>query len=544
MRRSSARPLAPDLIAGGLFALVTAAWSPVRADVPAVDDAGARTLASTLKSGLNRWFPATTDDSEGMGFEWEGEPTVKPAGDHYDVALPRLAAEDAAGLRLEIGTVLLSVTPQDGGLFGITVTLPSKISIQQLDADEEDYAETATIALGRQKFTGTWSAGLETLLTVDAAYGDITVASPDGKGQVTVGSVTMAQDLKPDGATTWSGPAALAIGNIAGTDDKKREAFKLGGLAVENSYQRADLGKISNLQKLSQQVSTTGKPPTAAEVMPMLQGMIGGFTTKVRLTGLSGTDSQDGSKVTLGQASFRMAVEDLDKGSATASFGLEARDFGITPSPAPSAFTPKAVEFQLSVAKLPNAALWKTLNDLVIAAEAEEKAKNTKSGKGKDKPAKAPAGPSATDAAMEGATAALVAAGSELRLDKLVVDTPATAGTATGALRVASQAAYGVTGSTTVLLKGLDAAVKAMQPGPGKKPDKDTQDALGMIGMLQAFGQASQDDTGAEVRSYKIDVTETGQILLNGADMAPLLAGGAPAEPTAPAEPGKKGVKK
>ncbi|MGF7177969.1 hypothetical protein [Azospirillum doebereinerae] len=543
MRRSPVRPLHPGLLAGGLFALVAAAWSPVRAEVPPVDDAGARALAATLKSGLTRWFPPAAEDGEGLGFEWEGEPTVKPAGDHYDVALPRLSAEDSEGTRIEFGTVLLTVTPRDAGLFGIAVTMPSKIAVQHLDEEEEDYAEVANLTLGRQSFTGTWSAPLENLLTVDAAYNDLTVTAAGDAGKVTIGSLTLVQDLKPDGATTFSGPVALAIGAVAATNDKKQEMFKLAGLAVENSYVRADLAKIGALQKLSQKYSAAGKTPTAQEILPMLHGLIGGFSGKVRLTGLSVLGGGETPNVSLGQMSFQGGVEDLDQALSTVRFGMEARDFAMTPSMTPPAFTPTAMNLELSAAKLPNAALWQTFSDLIVAAEAEEKAKEAKEAKpaAKDKKAKTPPpppAPSAADVAMQKTMAALIEAGTELRLDSMKVDTPATAGNATGALRVAANAPQGVTGGAVILLRGLDAAVKAMQPAPGTQPDPDTQNMLGMVGMLQALGQVSKDDTGAEIRSYKIDMTETGQLLLNGADMAPLLAAGNPPPPAA--EPPKK----
>jgi hypothetical protein len=436
--------------------------------------------------------------------------------------------------------VLLSVTPRDGGLFGVSVTLPNKITIQSLDEEEEDYKDSATIALGRQTFTGTWSASLETLLAMDGAFNDIAITSPDGKGAVTIGAVTLKQDLKADGPTTWSGPSTIAVSNIAALDEKKREAFKIAGLSVENVYTRADFTKISALQAMAQRVTATGKPPNVADVLPTLRGVIGGFTSSMSLTGLSGSDSADGSKVDLGQLTFTGGVTDLDQDFSTVSLGMTARDFTITPSVAPTAFTPKTVEFGLSVAKLPNAALWQGLSDLALAAEAEEKAKGPKTVKkdGKAKAAPAPATPLATpDAIIAKTMTALVEAGAELRLDSLKVEAPATTATATGAMRVAAQSAFGVTGSTTILLKGLDAAAKAMQPAPGKKPDKDTQDALGMIAMLQAMGQISKDEGGAEIRSYKIEMTDSGQLLLNGADMAPLLGGG---EPAAPAEAGKK----
>lgn len=539
LRRSSTAPtlpvrsLRPALLAGGLLALA-AGWSPAQA-APAVDDAGAKSLAASLKKDLPRWFPPPTEDGEGIGFEWQGEPTVKPAGDHYDVALPRLSAEDAEGTLFDIGTVLLSVTPKDDGQYGVSITLPGAIKVQNLD-DNDEYVDAATISIGKQSFTSIWSGTLETLLAVDAAYSDLAVAAADGKGKVSIASMTMVQDLKPEvgsgGATLWSGPAAFAFGGLSVLDDKNKELVRIGGVTAEAAYTRVDLTKVSALQKLSEQAAAKGVAPTSGELLPKLQGMFGGITGALRLSNLSVVNPEDGTTVTLGQFAFRSGLADLDQALSTVSLGFEARDFAMTPSPAPAAFTPRTMEMKLSVTKLPNAALWKAFGELAKAAEAEE----TPPKKGA-KPAKAPAGPAPSDLAMQQAMAAMGEAGTELRIDALNLDTPATAGTATGALRVATPAAFGVAGGATVLLRGIDAAVKAMQPAPGAKPDKETQDLLGGLAMIQALGQAGKDDSGADIRSYKLEVTEAGQLLLNGADMSPLLAGGG--EP-APAEPPKK----
>jgi hypothetical protein len=528
------RSLRPALIAGGMLALV-AGWSPVQA-APAVDDAGAKALAASLKKDLPRWFPPPSEDGEGVGFEWQGEPTVKPAGDHYDVALPRLSAEDAEGTLFDIGTVLLSVTPKDDGQYGVAITLPSAIKVQNLD-DNDEYVDAATISIGKQSFTSTWSGALETLLAVDAAYNDIAVSAADGKGKISVASMTMVQDLKPEagtgGATLWSGPAAFAFGGLSVQDEKKKELVKIGGVTAEATYTRVDLTKVSALQKLSEQTAAKGVAPTSAELLPKLQGMFGGISGAMRLSNLSFVNPEDGTQVSLGQLAFRSGLTDLDQAMSTVSMGMEARDFSMTPSPAPAAFTPRAFEVKLSVAKLPNSALWKAFTELAKAAEAEE----TQPKKGAK--AKAAPPPPSSEMVMQQAMAAMGEAGTELRIDALNLDTPATAGTATGAVKVATQAAFGVTGGATVLLRGIDAAVKAMQPAPGAKPDKETQDLLGGLAMVQAMGQAGKDDTGADVRSYKFEVTEAGQLLLNGADMTPLLAGGG--EPArAPAEQPKK----
>ncbi|KAA0592181.1 adenosylcobinamide amidohydrolase [Azospirillum lipoferum] len=530
------RSLKPALIAGGMLALV-AGWSPVQA-APAVDDAGAKALAASLKKDLPRWFPPPTEDGEGIGFEWQGEPTVKPAGDHYDVALPRLSAEDAEGTLFDIGTILLAVTPKDDSQYGVSITLPSAMKVQNLD-DNDEYVDAATISIGKQSFTSTWSGALETLLAVDGAFNDIAVTAADGKGKVSIASMTMVQDLKPEagtnGATLWSGPAAFAFGGLSVQDEKKKELVKIGGVTAEAAYTRVDLTKVSALQKLSEQTAAKGVAPSTSELLPKLQGMFGGVTGAMRLSNLSFVNPEDGTQVSLGQLAFRSGLTDLDQALSTVSMGMEARDFSMTPSPAPAAFTPRAFEMKLSVAKLPNSALWKAFTELAKAAEAEEAPPPKKGAKAK---AAAPTPPS-SDVVMQQAMAAMGEAGTELRIDALNLDTPATAGTATGAVRVATQAAFGVTGGATVLLRGIDAAVKAMQPAPGAKPDKETQDLLGGLAMIQALGQAGKDDTGADTRTYKIDITEAGQLLLNGADMTALLAGGSEPAP-APAEQPKK----
>ncbi|MBP2311442.1 hypothetical protein [Azospirillum soli] len=535
MRRVPARPLALGLL------LLAAAWSPAQAQAPTVDANGAKALASVLKDGLARWFPAPAEDSEAPLVTWEGEPVVTPTGAHYTVALPKLSVEDAEGTVIEVGTVLMTVAPQEGGTFAVTATLPERMKILNADEEGEDYVEAATLAIGRQHFKGVWSSAFETLLTVDAAYGDLALTATDGQGAISVGSVTLMQEMKPDGATTWSGPGALAISNLSMKDETKRDIFTLAGLAVENTVSRADLTRITELQKLSQRHTAAGTTPTVAELLPALRGIVGGGSFRVRLSGLTGQNPEDGTKVALGQLAIRGGMEDLDQAQSTASLAVEAREFGITPNPAPSAFMPQRLDVQLSLAKLPNAALWQGFADLAAITEAEQKAKEAapvKKAKAGDKKALEAAG-NPSDAVFQRISAALTEAGSELRLDKLDIDTPVATGSATGSARYVPNAAFGAVGGATILLRGLDAAAKALQPKAGQKADKETQDALGMLAMLQAMGQVSQDEAGADVRTYKIDVNETGQMLLNGADMSAMMGGGAAEEP-APKKGGKK----
>ncbi|MBP2295710.1 hypothetical protein [Azospirillum rugosum] len=533
MRRFPARPLAIALVlATSVVAL------PARADAPPVTEDGAKALAAAIKDGLARWFPKPTDG--GTEMRWKGEPKATPAGDHYDVALPPLTVVNDDGSTAEVASVALTVKPLEGGTHAVTAVLPDTVPL--LDGGKP----SATIRIGQQRFSGVWSGAYESFLSVDANYGDLSVTSDkksggkkgDAKnGSLTIGSVTMAGELKPDGATTWSGPGALSINNVRFLDDQKKEVMTLAGLTAEGTYTRVDLARSSAMQRLLQAHAAAGTEPPPAELIPLVQGMMGGGSFRFGLSGLSGRNPDDGSRFALAQFAARGATEDFDKPSASATMGFELSGLDIAPPVAPQGFLPDRMELQLSLAKLPTASLWQALGDYAALAQAQDL--DDEDEDEDDEEAAAP-DPQA-EAIGNRLVGAMAAVGSELRIDKLAVNAPAASGDMTGAVRMAANTAYGAVGGATILLRGLDAAAKAMQPKPGKKADKESQDALGVIAMLQAFGQTGKDASGNEVRSYKIDLTDSGQILLNGADMSALMGGGAPTEP-APTD--KKAPKK
>ncbi|WP_448203751.1 hypothetical protein [Azospirillum sp. sgz302134] len=546
MRRLPARSLAVALVL-----VATAASSPARADAPPVTEDGAKVLAVAIKDGLARWFPKAKDG--GAEFRWKGNPTATPAGDHYDVALPALSALSDDGTSTEVGVIRLTVKPQDGGTHAVTATLPDSIAVLN------NGKPAATIRIGRQRLAGVWSGAFETLLSADSELGDIAVASDkkaagkgNGKGDakggkddgtLTIGAITLAGDLKPDGATTWSGPGALSVSNVRFLDGQNKEVMALAGLTMEGSYTRIDLPRATALQRLTQAHAVAGTEPKAAELVPLMQGVMGGMSFRVRLSGLSAVNPEDGTRFSLSQLSARGGAEDMDRPMGGATLGFEASGVELTPPVAPKAFMPERMELQLSLTKMPSGAFWKAIADL--AALAEQKTATAADSDEEEDDEDAPDTAANTEAEAIGnrLVAALTEAGSELRIDKLAVDTPATSGSVTGAARMAANTAFGAVGGATVLLRGLDGAAKALQPAAGKKADKETQDALGMIAMLQAMGQLSKDESGADLRTYKIDLTDAGQVLLNGADMNAMMggAGGGAPEPQPTA---KKTMKK
>ncbi|WP_207455866.1 hypothetical protein [Azospirillum sp. SYSU D00513] len=486
-----------------LVAASTLSWNTARAQVPAQvqapSEAGAKTLAAALSDGLKRWFPP----QDGTTVSWKALQVV-PSGDHYAVTIPELTVKDAEGSGIWFGTVSMTVAPREGATYAVSATLPDSIPI--LDKGKTE----ATIRLGRQRFDGLWSGGFETFLSLDADYGDLSVTGAKNDGVLRIGAVTAMSALKPDaaGAPTWSGPGALAVSKVTVTDESKRELMSLDGLALEGTYSRVDLARVNAFQTFAQRQAAAGTEPPPAETLSALRGLLGGASVRMRMSGLSTFEPESGTRIALGLLSAGGGVEDLDQPLGGLSLGLEASGFSMSPAVAPTGFEPRSLQLQLGIAKLPSPALWRTIADLSALSDTLEE--------GEADPRQ--------EAAMQRLMGALSQAGTELRLDKVAMDSPALSGSLSGAFRATATAAQGAVGGMTVLLRGLDGAARALQPASGK-PDEETAGLLAGLAMVQAMGQPGKDDAGNETRSYKIDMTEDGRFLLNGTDMGPLLAG-------------------
>lgn len=516
------------LAAAVALALSGPAWAQ---QAPAINADGAAALRAALIKGLKQTFPESDDD--GVEILFDGDPAVTVAGDHYEVTLPPLSisADDSS---LEVGVIRLSVVPKADSSYAVDVTVPSRMEL----AEGDDPPTVLTI--GKQHFAGVWNAAVENFVTADIAYGDIALVPPDNKGSLRIGALTATQDMRQDGSpNVWSGPVAGAINDVA-LSDGKTTLLKVGAVTMEANYGRMNLEKVTQIKALAAKHAAAGTEPPVAQFLPLLGGMIGDATMRLRINDLSAGDT-DG-RVSFDMAALQFGVTDIDRTNATISFGIQSQGMKVQPLPGPQQFMPQRFEFQISLAKLPNAAI----GQAVLAMAALEEQQRGKSGKKKGDDAKN----QTRDAlmAMTGAmlTEAATNAGTELRLDKLTLDTAAVSGTVTGAMRMLTKAAMGAVGGADVILRGLDSAADALKPKPGAQPDPQVQDALGVIAMLQAFGQQGKDETGKDTRTYKFELTEGGQVLLNGADMNAMmgLGGAAPADAAPKVEPAPKSGKK
>ena len=112
---------------------------------------------------------------------------------------------------------------------------------------------------------------------------------------------------------------------------------------------------------------------------------------------------------------------------------------------------------------------------------------------------------------------AMVAAGSELRTRDLRVTAPSYTVEIDASAMASRLSVFGVAASGTMRIAGLDRVVADLQ-----SLDIDDEGVMALA-LFQAMGRRDVADDGGTVRRYEAEVTPDGVVLLNGADMAPLV---------------------
>lgn len=113
------------------------------------------------------------------------------------------------------------------------------------------------------------------------------------------------------------------------------------------------------------------------------------------------------------------------------------------------------------------------------------------------------------------------AAGTTLNINSLVITAQDVALTATGALALTRQTRSGLLGSLDADIAGLDALLPKLATLTRGDPELVT--LVPMLTLMQAMGQQVTMPDGRQGRRYRVEFTPSGQILLNGTDLSPLM---------------------
>lgn len=530
----SVRRGAASVVAAGMLAWSGAAWSqaapavvaapvvaaPVAA-APAVSTEGASALAAALDEGLKLWFPSAGD---AVSFRWDGKPTVTLAGDHYDVVVPSVLVTGNDGNRIALGVTKLSLAPVAGGLWSVAATFPSTVTLQSADGKPG-----GEITIGSQYFLGRWSPALQSFTRLDSQFGAVKATAPKGAGPRDAGSISFEgininSDLREEKPGRWTGPGSVKLTNVRAVGEKGTEVAHIGSVSLSADVRNMDLAATSGVASAANTPAAGDSAGALRRKLETFRTLLGGASGRLEVRDVNVLNPTDDMRFTLGRVAFWLGADGLDGEKTTMSVGYEHSGLKVTPSPAPTEFTPAQVVLSFALADLPNSALWTAAGQVLEASAASSEAA------AKHPPAITP------EQVQAQIMAEMTKAGTNLKVEKLHLETSAVGAAMNGEARFNQAAAFGLTGKVDLALRGLEKAIALLQPPPGSKGEDDMSGVAGAMSLMQAFGAPGKDDQGREVRSYKAEVTQDGKIMLNGADMSALLgAGPAPsAEPHTP----------
>ena len=112
---------------------------------------------------------------------------------------------------------------------------------------------------------------------------------------------------------------------------------------------------------------------------------------------------------------------------------------------------------------------------------------------------------------------AVMAAGSRVEIPEFYIDTDVSDFEMTGSMTPDPAAALGMVANASMSISNMEGLIAELQTMPDATP------AVQMLTLLQTMGAQATADDGASLRTYDLEVTQAGQVMLNGNDMGPIF---------------------
>jgi hypothetical protein len=465
----------------GLFIACLMA-TPARAD----DTAELRAMAANVMAVI-------TDLGAGPGWTvvTQGETLVENSGSYYAVTLPHLSYKDTGGQTLEVGLVAINALKGDKtGEWKVTVALPSPITLN----DSTGKAEV-TVALGQQSLSAVFNAKDNSFTKLNGRYRTVTINHASSGIKASLPDAGLSGSLKKDGAQTWSGTLQLATISPNILFARTGALLSFATLTMASTF---DHYAMADMKKMKDRIESVEKPSPLLKIMAA--GMAGAASSaKLDITGKTASlflpAAQGRAERTVGFDALRwtqtLSGQDANAKQMRVTGGFS--DLRVTPSDTSlSTLLPAKMAIDVTIANIPAAK--------ILAADLNKKDELSRI---------------LAEAKTEGTITKTMLGNSTYEID---LD--------------AKQAAHataplGMVGTGSLKVSGIEALTGAIANGlqSGTIPDdmrpylKDIQKAL-LVMMLT--GKPGTDSAGKPAKSYEIENTADGRVMVNGQNLQAL----------------------
>lgn len=442
-------------------------------------------------------------------------PTVE--GKSFDVAITGIRYGTEQQAQATFGEIDYRLTPDGADQYQVSdLKMPGEFALNGLDGKPEANIKFATTA-----FTATWSKPLQNFLKFDWQAKDIAVTSAaDPKETFTIATASITGDGKENGKGLLDQVSTITLNGLAGTDPADGTTVKLDKLLGTVTVAQLDfpayrqmMAKINEFAAKYEPKAEAGAsaPPPAItdEDRKALADLVRGFPKLMAAygydfsgEGLTVTDANGAVTVQLARGGMALGFKGINTDQAQANFSINHDGLVVNDptfqDPIAKAVLPKKGNLSLLATDIPVPSLVEGLAQAL--------------------PEMTSADPQVAQGGQFMMMGALMSALSKstlkLTIEPSGIETEKAKLTADGALKLALETPQKAVGVVNFALLGLDDLIALAQGMANESPD--AQQAMGMLSMLQALAQRETGADGKPVDKYKVDLTETGQVLVNG----------------------------
>lgn len=490
----------------------------------AVDPAGADAVKKLVADYLDTQKNTVNADGD-MTMVTKGDIIVKAAGDYYATTLPHISIQYDDGSVFEIGTITANISPGDApNLWKMTWALPQPMTMIGANKKPE-----ARVTFDDQALSGVWHSDINTFVQLNARYKNIVATVYDEKNApdvtVTLPEARFGINLKQGANGNWSGPSHYTASNITVESPQEPGFVKIGKIDA--------IGEITDFSptmakdfedKISamSESMATGAVPSAGHVQGMYDLVLSyvGNICDSMLTKFSMHDFQvnapakgeePAQKFSLQTISAAFGMKGFRSNDVSLNMSLDYDGFMAEPKLDQSETIPTESRIDITIQKVP-------YNELVELGRSTLKS-SMESGAGAEL---------AGLQAMMLIPQLLTNAGTSVNIKDTTFGNDLYGLKMNGDVIANMQSVLSATGKARIEVAGIDKLIAEVKKQSETATDPAVKQQMGEVlaglTMLQMVGQQQPgtDEKGRAVRTYDIELTKEGQMLMNGTDMTTL----------------------
>ncbi|MCH8139107.1 MAG: hypothetical protein IH926_09205, partial [Proteobacteria bacterium] len=397
---------------------------------------------------------ALTDALDGVDWPFKrgGAIAVTERDGAFHILVPgvTIAGPEAGQGAIDIGDVRITARPRPDGRYRVRLVLPERMAVR------DSGGGTTAILIAKQRFGGIWAPELESFIKIDGAYADIRWVPPPGRPGWKIGNLAIKADFTESSPGAWSGPFVVVMKHLefSGITGKGRvhigsvemrtdsRDLRLGDQSRLVREMNATLAPLARARKGKKERLTKAEAAAISKLLRTLRRLFADASSEISITDITYSKMPGAPKSRLKRLHIRIALNDLDK--KFSNFNLIYQHGLLVVSETEGAgrlLAPVGMTIDVTARRLPNDALLRALLDAVEASVTDPKLAET-----------------LLDDRVE---AALLAAGTEFRLNSLRFEAPDFLIKANGRVTADRAAVRRATGELTVTVRGLTALQKS-----------------------------------------------------------------------------------